>query len=158
VPDGKKVVHATSRGVREDDWGNGAAFCFRAKNLSEKESRKIEWVAQEITNAAEYGIARAVFKSWSGSSSFGSGALKRLEKYRTRMTNNQGTLTNVYCSELVVVAFQLGLDINTSHPSWIALDGKHTLPKTLKTWLERAPTQWQCVGKITGPSLTLTAI
>jgi hypothetical protein len=159
-PYGSRVTHATTRGVRSESWEYGEAYCFRSKNLTKAEAEKISNVAQEIFAHSNYGTARAVFKSWAGSSTFGSSAMKRLEKYRSRMTTDQteATIKNVYCSELVVVAYQIGLDLDTSNQSWIDLDGKHTLPSTLKTWLERSPTRWECVGKITGISLNVASL
>lgn len=156
MPSGLEVLHATSRGIVEGMWGNGRAYCYRSNHLTRQEGASIQNVAMEIKAAAEYGAARAIFKSWSGSSSFGKGALERLTKYRTRMQNHQGVLKNVYCSELVVVAYQLGLQIDRTHRAWIDLDGKHTLPSTLKTWLDRHATDWTCVGVVTDESLELS--
>jgi hypothetical protein len=164
VPFGRRVLHATNRGVRDEDWAYGEAYCFRAKKLSKTEAVNIDRVACEISDGAKYGVVRAVFKSWSGSSSLGGGAFKRMEKYRTRMTTKQQIIKNVYCSELVVISYQLGLSsgtwqgegFNVEHDAWIGLDGKHTLPSTLKTWLERTPTKWECVGRVTDASLRLS--
>lgn len=156
TPNGMEVIHATKVGILETAWENGKAYCFRAVNLSRTEAQKIQHVSNEIKGAAEYGASRAIFKSWAGSSSFDSSALARLEKYQTRMTSHQGVLKNVYCSELVVISYQLGLDINRSHLSWIDLDGKHTLPSTLKSWLEKSPTRWQFQGYVNDATLALS--
>lgn len=155
---GQRVMHATNRGIRDEAWAYGEAYCFRCKELSRQDATNIDIVAGEIAKGADYGVVRAVFKSWSGSSSFGSGAHKRMEKYRTRMITHQQIIKHVYCSELVVIAYQLGVNLNTEHSAWIGLDGKHTLPSTLKTWLERKPTKWECVGKVTDASLRLSAV
>ena len=136
MPRGQEVVHATNAGIVWGLWGNGRALCFRHPALTRVEAAAIQNVAVEIRDAASYGAARAIFKSWSGTSGFGSGAFERLNKYRTRMQNHQGVLKNVYCSELVVVAYQLGLGIDRNHAAWIELDGKHTLPRTLR-WRRR---------------------
>jgi hypothetical protein len=156
VPTGLEVIHATSVGIVEGMWENGRAFCFRANSLTRAQASDIQSTAREIKGAASYGASRAIFKSWSGSSSFGSGALTRLQKYQTRMQNHQGVLKNVYCSELVVVAYQLGLHLDQTNAAWIALDGKHTLPSTLKTWLTRHAAAWTCVGVVRDNSLELS--
>lgn len=156
IPSGSGVIHATAVGVVDGMWGNGKAYCYRATSLTRAEAAKIDKVAREIYFGANYSIGRAVFKSWSGSSTFGDSAQERLEKYRTRMENHQGVLKNVYCSELVTVAYQLGLNIDRSNNSWIDLDGKHTLPSTLKSWLDRNATNWRCMGTITDSSLALS--
>jgi hypothetical protein len=156
MPRGQEVVHATSKGVIWDSWGNGRALCFRHPGLTRGEAASIQNVAREIKDAAEYGAARAIFKSWSGSSGFGSGAIERLYKYRTNMQNQQGVLKNVYCSELVVLAYQLGLAINHNHAAWIALDGKHTLPRTLRLWLQTRIANWTCMGVVTDSTLELS--
>jgi len=156
IPGGSQVLHATRDGVFEGQWSLGKAHCFRANNLNRTEAINIQKVAIEIKYSAEYGVARSIFKSWSGSSAFGSGSLQRLSKYRTRMQEDQGVLKNVYCSELVVLCYQLGLDIQQDHANWIDLDGKHTLPSTLKSWLERRPTRWSFVGYINDDSLVLS--
>ena len=163
VPRGHEVLHATNSGIVEGSWGNGRAFCFRSNHITRAEAERVQRVSFEIRDAASYGAARAVFKSWSGSSTFGKGAKSRLEKYQQRMENHQGVLKNVYCSELVVVAYQLGLQtdstrIETTHRAWIELDGKHTLPSTLRSWLQRHPTNWTCVGVVTGADLELSAV
>jgi len=157
MPPGQEVIHATKDGIVENSWGNGRAFCYRSNTLARRDAEDIQKAAQEIKGAAEYGACRAIFKSWSGTSAFGKGALARLQKYQTRMQNHQGVLKNVYCSELVVVAYQLGLHLNQQHAAWINLDGKHTLPNTLKTWLDNRATDWTCVGVITDATLELAA-
>jgi hypothetical protein len=158
VPTGLEVIHATSVGIIEGLWENGRAFCFRANGLTRAQASDIQSTAREIKAAASYGASRAIFKSWSGSSSFGKGALTRLQKYQTRMQNHQGVLKNVYCSELVVVAYQLGLHLDQTNGAWIGLDGKHTLPSTLKTWLTRHAAAWTCMGVVRDNSLELSAI
>ncbi len=156
VPPGHEVIHAVKTGVVEGSWQNGRAFCFRSNTLTRAKAETIQKAAGEIKEAAQYGAGRAIFKSWSGSSSFGKGALERLKKYQTRMENHQGVLKNVYCSELVVVAYQLGLALNQQDTSWIPLDGKHTLPSTLKTWLTGHAASWTLVGMVTDSTLELS--
>lgn len=157
VPMGSDVIHATSNGVIQGMWGNGRAWCYRANTLTRATAQSIQRVAEEIKGGAEYGCCRAVFKSWSGSSSFGSGALGRLKKYRERMQSDQGVLKNVYCSELVVVAYQLGVDIDRKAAAWIDLDGKHSLPSTLKAYLDRNSARFTCMGIIDDPSMEIKA-
>lgn len=158
VPAGHEVLHATNSGVIEGPWGNGRAWVYRASTLSRTQAEKIQNCAHEIKGGASYGVGRAVFKSWSGSSKFGADAFTRLMKYRERMTvGNDSVLKNVYCSELVVVAYQLGTGIDKASSAWIDLDGKHTLPSTLKTWLDRNATKWTCVGVVTDDTLEISA-
>lgn len=156
IPKGSMVIHATIKGVIEDMWRNGKAFCYRAKNLNRQESLKIQRTAERIKAGADYSIYRAVFKSWAGSSAFEEGALDRLKKYRDRLPTDQTIIKNVYCSELVIVAYQLGLNIDQSNRSWIDLDGKHSLPSTLKSWLDQHPDDWCCKGIVTDETLTLS--
>lgn len=156
VPPGQEVLHATKKGVFEGAWEYGRAFCFRANTLSRADGALVQNAAKEIKDGAAYGASRAIFKSWSGGNVFGSGSFERLHKYRTRMQNHQGVLKNVYCSELVVVAYQLGLQINQQHTAWIALDGKHTLPSALKTWLGGQATNWTLMGVVTHATLNLS--
>ena len=54
-------------------------------------------------------------------------------------------MKNVYCSELVILSYQLGLG-DENHALFIKKDGKHTLPKTLRDYLRQAPTVWTEVG------------
>ncbi len=82
------VIHATSkRGIVKEDPSEWriAAQVFRGNNLTKTEANAIQNIAEKIMESAEYGSGRACFKSWSGSSSFGSGARERLLKYRNRI-------------------------------------------------------------------------
>lgn len=66
------------------------------------------------------------------------GARERRLKYRTRLNYHQGVVKNVYCSELVILSYQLGLG-DENHALFIKKDSKHTLPKTLRDHLRQAP-------------------
>ncbi|MBP2300482.1 hypothetical protein [Azospirillum picis] len=143
------IVHATNSGVILDGWGQKAVV-FRPLQLSVTEVLAVSKIAEEIRNGAQYGAARAVFKSWTGSSSYGKGARERLDKYRSRLRMNDtgGTalsiVKNVFCSELVILAYQLAL--NEDHAQFIRLDGMHSLPSTLKTYLTGRSNAWRMEG------------
>lgn len=155
-PPGKAitVTHAVNSGVVEG-W-DLKAFVYRPNNLTFGDARKIALVAAEIKAGAEYGVSRAIFKSWTGSSTFGSGAQGRLKKYRERLKlNDVGSaagakpvpiVKNVFCSEFVILCYQLAL--SEEHPLFIKLDGLHTLPSGLKTYLDRNSSAWRLVGEV----------
>ncbi|WP_376092284.1 hypothetical protein ACE7GA_23355 [Roseomonas sp. CCTCC AB2023176] len=162
VPGGLGVIHATSGGVIAGDWSNGRAYCFRARRISSEELKVIQEVAEAIQTgggggapSTEYGACRAIFKSWSAPGKFGTGARARLDKYRERLGKDRQVLKNVFCSELVIVAYQLGLKVNEAHEGWIPLDGKHTLPGTLKRWFDANMARWQHMGFVEDASLAL---
>lgn len=149
-----EVMHAVNSGVVEG-WGL-KAFIYRPLNLTFGEARKITAIANEIKAGAEYGVARAIFKSWTGSSAFGSGAQGRLKKYRERLKLNDAAagkdgktipiVKHVFCSEFVILCYQLAL--GEDHPLFIKLDGLHTLPSGLKTYLDGKSDAWRQVGEV----------
>lgn len=149
-----EVMHAVNSGVVEG-WGL-KAFIYRPNNLTHDEARKITTIAGEIKAGAEYGAARAIFKSWTGSSTFGTGAQGRLKKYRERLKLNDTAagkggktvpiVKHVFCSEFVILCYQLAL--GEDHPLFIKLDGLHTLPSGLKTYLDGKSDVWRMVGEV----------
>lgn len=149
-----EIMHAVNAGVVEG-WSL-KAFVYRPVNLTFGDARKITHVATEIKAGAQYGAARAVFKSWTGSSAFGTNAKERLKKYRERLKLNDqasasggkptAVVKHVFCSEFVVLCYQLAL--GEDHPLFIQLDGMHALPSTLKSYLDRNADKWRMVGEI----------
>lgn len=163
------VTHATSKhGIKVEgfeNW-NSEAEMFRMKpELSKQEAEVVANITHEIALSASYGMGRAGFKSTFSSSTAGQGLLDRLEKYRTRFQdkNHQGFIKNVYCSELVITAYQLSCMINdfkgkvgdkdvsvkgfidTDNRMFIKLDGKHCWPSTLRTYLKQS-SSWEFLG------------
>lgn len=149
-----EVMHAVNSGVVEG-WGL-KAFLYRPVGLTFGEARRITAVANEIKAGAEYGVARAAFKSWTGSSDFGGGAQGRLNKYRERLRLNDTAagaggktvpiVKHVFCSEFVILCVQLAL--SEEHPLFIKLDGLHTLPSGLKKYFDRNPEKWRLIGEV----------
>ncbi|MCR9108712.1 hypothetical protein [Marivita sp. XM-24bin2] len=94
--------------------------------------------ADIIRKTASYGFYRAG-RLMVGDSKFGSGAAKRLLKYKSRVRGTSlddiskavGTIT---CSEAVILTMQLTFQPGT--PGFIQLDGAHTMPNTLAAWLK----------------------
>ena len=148
VVNGLDVVHATNKAMRIDDvdlWGADADIFRPATPLTGPEATRITEIAMEIHNSATYGLMRAGLKSTFGSNSAGGGLQKRLDKYRERLQNHQGVVKHVYCSELVILTYQLAWPDNT-HRLFIELDGKHTWPSTLRRYL-RNSANWQEMGE-----------
>jgi hypothetical protein len=155
VVNGGTVVHATNKGIRDDPysyWGTQSDIFRPAPALTEAQQKKVVKIAFEIKGSAEYGLSRAAFKSTFSSGSMGEGAATRLEKYRQRLQNHQGVIKNVYCSELVILCYQLawitGTAINTADPHFIPLDGCHTWPSTLRRFLKNNATNWTSLGTL----------
>ena len=75
---------------------------------------------------------------------------QRLAKYRERLRNAQGVVKNVYCSELVILSYQLacikGDTIDEANRMFIRLDGKHTWPSTLRRYL-KSHIGWSTLGE-----------
>ena len=141
------VIHAKASGMVIEDpsqWGIKAQV-FRGAGLTKVEARSIEEIARKIVETAQYGKSRAIFGSWSASSSYGTGARERLAKYRQRLTDHQGIVKNIYCSELVILSYQLGLG-DENHRLFIKKDGKHTLPKTLRDYFRQNSDDWVEIG------------
>jgi len=149
------VIHATNKGIREDDietWGSEAEI-FRPKpEMSKAEADAVCKVATEIKNSATYGLNRAMFQSTFASGSVGAGLRTRLAKYRERLKNDQGLVKHVYCSELTILCYQLAWiendAVNENHRLFIGLDGKHTWPSTLRRYL-KGNMNWSFLGQYT---------
>ncbi|MDD7805867.1 MAG: hypothetical protein PUP46_10000 [Endozoicomonas sp. (ex Botrylloides leachii)] len=73
-----------------------------------------------------------------GSSAFGSGASRRLDKYRRRESENFAP-KYVICSEMVILAYQLAAFGCQESKGFIMLDAKHSLPGTLAQYLYESP-------------------
>jgi hypothetical protein len=150
------VIHATNKGIKKDDidmWGNEAEM-FRAKpGLSKAETDAVIKIATQIMASAEYGLARAAFQSTFGSHSAGAGLMSRLEKYRQRLASqeHQGLVKNVYCSDLVIMTYQLacisGDRVDENNRLFIKLDGKHCWPSTLRSYLKADKANWEFLGE-----------
>jgi hypothetical protein len=149
------VIHATNKGIKQDDidmWGNEADM-FRARPaLSKAEADAVVKIATQIMASAEYGLARAAFQSTFGSHSAGDGLMSRLEKYRKRLASqeHQGLVKNVYCSDLVIMTYQLacitGDIVDANNRLFIKLDGKHCWPSTLRSYL-KSNRNWEYLGE-----------
>ena len=142
VVSNQDVIHATGKGIKIDDidmWGNNADMFRSATDLTTAEAGKLERIAQEIKDSASYGVGRAAFKSTFSTHTAAEGTHQRLNKYRERLKNHQGVVKHVYCSELVILCYQLAWiesdAINANHRLFIQLDGKHTWPSTLRRYL-----------------------
>lgn len=150
------VAHATSNGMLCNDAGEWLKHSdvWRPKNLLDGMEDRLDKIGRLITKdgtKTEHGTTRAGI-SWFGSSSFGDKARGRLATYRLRMelaeskTKDQVIMKNVFCSELVIVCYQLACkDENSRH--FIKLDGKHTMPKNLRAYLDEDKTYWEKAGE-----------
>ena len=115
------------------------------RQLTGDEVDRVDSIANEIKNSAVYAVGRAVFKSTFSTHTAGAGLQKRLDKYRERLKNHQGVVKHVYCSELVILCYQLAWE-NDRHRLFIDLDGKHTWPSTLRRHLKNT-IHWQHLGE-----------
>lgn len=147
------VAHAVMGGGIEITYGwHQRSKVFRPKTLDLAFQERIFSVAKEMEASSRYGMARAVLKSWGRSSKFSTNAADRLQKYRDRMANHQGNVAivkNVYCSEFVVLCYQLAC-ANENDVRFINKNAKHTLPLQLKAWLDKNPTDWKRMGVTPG--------
>jgi hypothetical protein len=151
-----QVIHATNDGIKTNfthEWGSQADV-FRANpGLTTAEATAVVAIATEIKDSASYGKNRAVWKSTFGSGSFGNGAMARLNKYRERLKDHQGVIKNVYCSELVILSYQLAwIDkvadiVTTHHRLFISFDGSRTWPSTLRRFLS-TNLNWSNLGTL----------
>ena len=153
-----KVCHATTGGILYQDaakWlqDRGSTEVFRMAHLPEGVGAKISEIALKLQARCKYGVGRAWVKSWTGTSDFGVNAKARVYKYLARLGMGGGTfITDVYCSELVILSYQLAANGNESAPSFINLDGKHSLPKDLRAWLlnhAKGDGKWVTKGVLT---------
>ncbi|MFS2011760.1 hypothetical protein ACCD06_18060 [Azospirillum sp. CT11-132] len=152
------VLHATGfgseqprDGIKKSDVINmGAGRLFRPRAMSDAQAQAVQDTALRLHKASSsYGTARAVF-AWAGSTGFGTGAFGRLQKYKERLshTEHQGAVKNVFCSEFVILCYQLAfLDeaqkTRQTNPLFINLDAKHSYPKHLRQYLRTNATVWE---------------
>lgn len=149
-PAATQIFHATSaEGVVSTIAWTQVSMVFRPANISPELCLKLEVIAREISESARYGLARVLFKSWSARSHFSANARGRLAKYRTRLQNHQGVVKHVYCSEFIVLVYQLACE-DEAHPLFPRLNAKHTLPGTLAEYLRRDATNWSLMGATDG--------
>jgi hypothetical protein len=97
------------------------------------------------TQYGDHGITRAAGGLFV-SSSFGAGAQTRLNKYHAKAS---GSPKNAYCSELVILCYQLGcMDLNLHHGAahFPNRDAKFTTPWDLEAYLLKHHQAWQNVG------------
>lgn len=119
-----------------------------APELAAQRMRELQAVADAIAHSATYGGYRA-FRLFVGDSSFGAGARERLEKYKGRRAlvlagGAPGKfVTKVSCAEAVILAYQI-IFSEQDKPFFINKDAAHTMPGTLKDWLEA---NWETVSR-----------
>ncbi|HEY8289550.1 MAG TPA: hypothetical protein VIG49_09790 [Acetobacteraceae bacterium] len=153
------IYHATSKGIKLDDasgWAGTNVGVFRMRGLANltvggKPARSmIAAAAAKLAARCHYSPGRAIFKSWTGTSDFGSNAKGRVKKYLARLGADGPFTIAVYCSEFVVLSYQLAAKGDEDQPFFIDLDGKHSLPKDLRNWLlQRAKGgTWQVMGEL----------
>jgi hypothetical protein len=146
VPYPDIIFHATGGGMKTDEisqWlaTRGKTGIFRLKSMRNvtiggKPARKqIADTAVKLSERCFYSKPRAYFLSWTGTCDFGSGAKGRLAKYTERLGNGQRNMIPVYCSEYVILSYQMAANGDESAPFFIELDGKHCLPKDLRNWI-----------------------
>jgi hypothetical protein len=169
APDTSKVVHSVAQlGVVTGTVKMALRYLiFRytgqdADEITQRAARLArEWAADEEkddqghTNAGKVGYSNhhlpggkigfrtlgAVF----GTSKFGKGAKGRLLKYEVRRMFEKLGPTNLICSEMCVLAYQMSC-WDESHPAFIKLDAKHTTPATLCRHLLEDD-NWTLLGK-----------
>jgi hypothetical protein len=157
------VYHATGNGMKKDDiavWlsERGASGVFRMSGLKNvtvggKDPRKlIADMAVQLFSRCYYSKARAYVLSWTATTDFGSGAKGRLAKYTDRLGNGATNMIPVFCSEYVILSYQLAAMGDTNAPFFIELDGKHCLPKDLRNWIlqqTKPGGKWLYMGDLT---------
>ena len=161
-PSSFTVTHATRGGIKVEgflNWPHDADMFRMKPGLSDDEGQAVAAVASEIAKSAQYGKTRAVFHSTFGSNKVGPGLANRLETYRKRLQEHQGVIKNVYCSDLVVLSYQLACGIamkdhkiategtvDQGNRLFIKLDSKHCWPSTLRTYLMGDTSNWEYLG------------
>jgi hypothetical protein len=149
----RDVAHATSKGMKVEDVINWSALSrvYRPKNLMPGMADRLDKIAKRMAEEdtkTEYGKSRAFFGSWTGTGTYGESAKQRLITYRLRLSlkGDHAIVKNVYCSEFVVLCYQLACeDDNSRH--FIKLDAKHTLPKNLRAYLDNDKAYWELAGE-----------
>jgi hypothetical protein len=116
----------------------GAAAAIRAKMMFEAHTGYSDHFL---------GVGRAV-GSVLKSSKFGTKAQNRLDKYFTR---ENGSPKNVFCSEYVILCYQLGcmdVGLHRGAAHWPNLDAKYVTPWNLESYLLRFNGQWTQIGSV----------
>ncbi|CAO3415764.1 hypothetical protein [Azospirillum endophyticum] len=138
-------------GIKKGELTNmGRGRLFRSRTMTDPQAEALQATALRLQLASSsYGTARAVF-AWAGSTSFGTGAFGRLQKYKERLshTEHQGVVKNVFCSEFVILCYQLAFmddaqKTRQTNPLFINLDAKHSYPKHLREYLRKNSTHWE---------------
>jgi hypothetical protein len=145
-----KVDSVDPDGVRKVpiDRDRHTALVFRFSDPAVAQSAALvaeDWVGRvNYSDAAKgFGVTFRALGAVFGSCKFGTGAEARLLKYRSRA---HMTPKNVICSEMCVLAFQLSMP--ETHPGFIKLDAKHTLPSDLmKYFMGSGRTHWTLVAR-----------
>jgi hypothetical protein len=142
-----------------EDFGKDKATVYRANpDLAYVDTALLWRVCQALAPKVKYGtsLPALVF----GSASYGSGAAAWVADMRTRYVNGefatkdqQGQMANLVCSQSVVLVLQLAL--GEKHASFIKLDGRYTLPKTLRAYLTAPGSNWRVVGPFSRRYITL---
>ena len=156
------IYHATSKGIKLDEasgWTDikGGVGVFRKRGLrnlsvgGKPAAEVIADAAAKLSARCHYSPGRAIFKSWTGTCDYGSSAKGRVKKYLDRLGSDGAFTIAVYCSEFVVLSYQLAAKGDDHVAFFIELDGKHTLPKDLRNWLIQRSTAggtWQVMGNL----------
>ena len=150
MPNGQGVVHANNqKGAHEAQLSAAdGALVYRSNSLQTDriKAERINDIAMklcgtpyEITRVALAGIH---FNTTSDDT------FDRLIKYSVNLRHGDKIMGSLYCSELVIVSVQLGLEMDEKDRAWIKLDGKTTWPSTLRSWFDTDSTDWQLVGRV----------
>ena len=110
--------------------------------------RELNEIARAIARSAKYGVYRAV-RLFAGSSEYGPDARSRLAKYHMRKAEflaggNGKFVSTISCAEAVILCYQLTFFGTEQSPLFIKKDAAHTMPNTLKDYLER---NWSTVKR-----------
>ena len=153
------IYHATGGGMKAftpPEWTSKykESGVFRLTNPPADGLQAVGAAAIKLKSRCTYGVGRAFFESWTGTSTFGPSAKGRLLDAQARLGFGEGKfLIEVFCSEFVILAYQIGAKGDENSPLFINLDGKHALPKDLRNWiLQRSSPggKWSVMGEFLG--------
>jgi hypothetical protein len=107
---------------------------------AEYKKRELQQIAKAMARSAKYGKYRAV-RLFLGDSNFGPDARARLVKYHQRKQafiagGSDKFVSTITCAESVILCYQLTFYETQKAPFFILKDAAHTMPVTLKEWLE----------------------